>query len=344
MSILVTGGAGYIGSHACVELLQAGYEAVVVDNLCNSSGESLKRVQEITGKTLKFYKADLCDDMALKKLFQNENIEAVMHFSGLKAVGESVSIPLRYYRNNIAGTLVLCEAMQQFNVKNIIFSSSATVYGDPDKVPITEEFPLKATNPYGRTKLMIEEILRDLHVADKNWNIAVLRYFNPVGAHSSGLIGEAPNGIPNNLVPYITQVAIGKRKELNIYGKDYPTPDGTGVRDYIHVTDLVLGHLKALEKLKTKPGIVTCNLGTGKGYSVLEMLQAFSKACGRDIPYKFVPRRPGDVATCYADPSRARDELGWTATKDLGEMCADSWLWQQKNPDGYNTWVRKKIL
>lgn len=335
MAILVTGGAGYIGSHACVELLTAGYDVAVIDNLSNSKEESIKRIQEITGKTLKFYKADLLDRETLDNIFGEQNFDAVMHFAGLKAVGESVSIPLKYYYNNITGTLILCEVMKKHGVKSLVFSSSATVYGDPHKVPISENFPLSATNPYGRTKLMIEEILRDMHEAENDWNIAILRYFNPVGAHASGKIGEDPNGIPNNLVPYITQVAIGKLKQLSIYGDDYATSDGTGVRDYIHVVDLVLGHLKALEKLKTNPGIVTYNLGTGRGFSVLEMVKAFSKASGREIPYKTVGRRPGDIAECYADPSKAADELGWSAKKSIGQMCEDSWRWQLNNPNGY---------
>lgn len=335
MSILVTGGSGYIGSHACLELLQAGCEVVAIDNLSNSKEESLKRVQEIAGKALKFYKADLRNRDELENIFEKEGIEAVMHFAGLKAVGESVTMPLSYYQNNITGTLTLCSVMQKFNIKRLIFSSSATVYGDPHKVPIREDFPLSAANPYGRTKLMIEEILRDLHIADKAWNIIILRYFNPVGAHKSGLIGEDPNGIPNNLIPYISQVAVGKLNYLNIYGNDYSTKDGTGVRDYIHVTDLVLGHIKALEKLNSGPGLETYNLGTGKGYSVLEMVEAFSRVSGREIPYKIVEKRPGDIAACYADPSKAFKELGWSATKFLDEMCTDSWRWQQKNPNGF---------
>ena len=335
MKILVTGGAGYIGSHACVELLNAGYEVVVVDNLSNSKEEALRRVEEITGKSLKFYKADLLDSQALDTIFKEESIDAVMHFAGLKAVGESVSIPLHYYHNNITGTLLLCEAMQKYGVKNMVFSSSATVYGDPSRVPITEDFPLSATNPYGQTKLMIEQILRDLYKSDNSFNIAILRYFNPVGAHKSGLIGEDPKGIPNNLVPYITQVAAGKLDELKVFGNDYPTPDGTGVRDYIHVVDLVLGHLKALDKLMTNPGVVTYNLGTGKGYSVLEMVNAFRKVTGKPIPYKIVDRRPGDIASCYADPSKANKELGWRATRGLEEMCQDAWRWQSNNPNGY---------
>ncbi len=335
MSVLVTGGAGYIGSHTCVELLAAGYDVVVADNLSNSKEESLKRVQDISEKPLKFYKVDLLDKPTLEEIFKRESIEAVIHFAGLKAVGESVSIPLRYYHNNITGTLTLCELMQKYGVKNLVFSSSATVYGDPHAVPITEEFPLSATNPYGRTKLMIEEILRDLSVADPSWNIAILRYFNPIGAHPSGRIGEDPNGIPNNLVPYITQVAVGKLKALNVFGDDYDTPDGTGVRDYIHVVDLALGHLKALEKLQSKPGVVTYNLGTGQGYSVLEVVKAFSKVLGRDVPYHVVARRPGDIAMCYANPEKANQEMGWTAKRGLDEMCSDSWRWQQNNPQGY---------
>ena len=335
MSILVTGGAGYIGSHACVELLKAGYKICVVDNLCNSKEESLKRVQEISGKSFPFYKADLMNREAMEDIFKNENIEAVMHFAGLKSVGESVSIPLRYYTNNITGTLILCEVMKKFKVKNLVFSSSATVYGDPHTVPITEDFPLSATNPYGRTKLMIEEILRDLYKEDQTWNIAILSYFNPVGAHISGYIGEDPNGIPNNLVPFITQVAVGKLKTLNVFGDDYPTIDGTGVRDYIHVVDLVLGHLKALKKIKKNSGVVTYNLGTGQGYSVLQMIEAFSKASGKEIPYKISARRAGDIATCYADTSKAKEELDWSAQKGIDEMCGDSWRWQMNNPNGF---------
>lgn len=341
MAILVTGGAGYIGSHTCVELLASGYDIVVVDNLLNSKKESINRIHEITGMPLKFIKADLLDKEALESVFKQFQIETVVHFAGLKAVGESVSIPLRYYQNNIAGSLVLCELMQKYNVKNIVYSSSATVYGDPASVPITEDFPLHPENPYGRTKLMIEEILRDLYVSDKEWNILILRYFNPVGAHFSGRIGEDPNGIPNNLIPYISQVAVGKLKELKIFGNNYPTPDGTGIRDYIHVTDLALGHLKAIEKLKYNPGVEVYNLGTGRGYSVLEMVAAFSKACGRDIPYRIVDRRPGDIATCYADPSKAEKELGWQAGKGIEEMCADTWRWQSDNPDGYREGVEE---
>jgi UDP-glucose 4-epimerase len=335
MKILVTGGAGYIGSHACIELLQAGYDVVVVDNLSNSKEEALKRVIKITGKALKFYNVSLLDRNALDEIFKMENIDAVMHFAGLKAVGESVAIPLRYYHNNITGTLILCEIMKKHEVYNLVFSSSATVYGDPSRVPITEDMPLSATNPYGRTKLMIEEILRDLYKSDNSWNIAILRYFNPVGAHKSGLIGEDPNGIPNNLVPYIAQVAVGKLDKVKVFGNDYPTKDGTGVRDYIHITDLVLGHIKALEKLMTNPGVVTYNLGTGQGYSVLEMIKAFGKASGKEIKYELVARRPGDIASCYSDPSKAKNELGWVAEKGLDEMCQDSWRWQKNNPNGY---------
>ncbi len=335
MRILVTGGAGYIGSHACVELLNAGYDVTVVDNLLNSKEESLRRVQEITGKTLEFYPVDLLDKEALNGIFDAKKIDAVIHFAGLKAVGESVSIPLRYYHNNITGTLNLCEVMAAHNVKQLVFSSSATVYGDPHTVPITEDFPTSATNPYGWTKWMIEQMLRDLYRADKTWNIALLRYFNPIGAHASGRIGEDPNGIPNNLLPYIAQVAVGKLPKVSVFGSDYPTPDGTGVRDYIHVVDLSVGHVKALEKLQTLPGLVTYNLGTGNGYSVLQVIAAFEKACGKPIPHHIVARRPGDVAACYADPAKAKAELGWVATRGIEEMCVDSWAWQSKNPNGY---------
>ncbi len=335
MKILVTGGAGYIGSHTCLELLQAGHEVTVVDNLSNSKEESLRRVKEITGKKLDFHRVDLLDREALDQVFAGTPINAVIHFAGLKAVGESVKIPLDYYHNNITGTLILCEVMGKHGVKNLVFSSSATVYGDPASVPITEDFPLGATNPYGRTKLMIEEILRDWQVSDNSLNIALLRYFNPVGAHPSGRIGEDPNGIPNNLLPFISQVAVGKLPRLRVFGGDYPTRDGTGVRDYIHVVDLAIGHLRALEKLRENPGIVTYNLGTGRGYSVLEMVAAYEKAAGRTIPYEIVGRRPGDVAECYADPARAREELGWTAGREVEEMCADTWRWQSGNPEGY---------
>jgi UDP-glucose 4-epimerase len=335
MRILATGGAGYIGSHTCLELLQAGYDVAVVDNLSNSKQESLNRVQKITGRSLSFYRADLLDKEALSGVFRKHGFDAVIHFAGLKAVEESIQVPLRYYHNNLTGTLILCEVMKEFGVRKIVFSSSATVYGNPEKVPITEDFPLSPTNPYGRTKWVIEEILRDLFAADPSWQIALLRYFNPVGAHESGQIGEDPNGIPNNLFPYIAQVAVGKLKELQVFGNDYPTPDGTGVRDYIHIVDLSRGHLKALEKLQNNPGLVTLNLGTGRGYSVLEAVGAFTKACGKPIPYRIVGRRPGDVASCYADASLARRELGWEATKGLTEMCADAWRWQLNNPSGY---------
>ena len=335
MKILVTGGAGYIGSHTCVELLDAGYEVAVVDNLSNSCEESLKRVEKITGKTFKFYKEDLCDLDAVEKIFNDDKFDAVIHFAGLKAVGESVAIPLSYYENNIGSTLNLCKVMAKHGCKKLVFSSSATVYGNPHTVPITEDFPLHCTNPYGRTKLMIEEILRDLYVSDNEWDIALLRYFNPVGAHESGLIGEDPTGIPNNLMPYISQVAVGKRPYLNVFGDDYETPDGTGVRDYIHVVDLSIGHLKALEKISEKVGVVTYNLGTGSGYSVLDMVKAFSKACGKDVAYKIAPRRPGDIAKCYADPKKAKEELGFEAVKTLEDMCNDTWKWQSNNPDGY---------
>jgi len=334
--ILVTGGAGYIGSHTIIQLLEADYQVVVIDNLSNSKLEALNRVEEITEKKLKFYKTDLLDKPTLENVFANEKIDSVIHFAGLKAVGESVEVPLKYYHNNITGTLNLCEVMKKFVVKNLVFSSSATVYGDPHKVPITEDFPLNVTNPYGRTKLMIEEILGDLYKADEKMNIAVLRYFNPVGAHPSGKIGEDPNGIPNNLVPYISQVAVGKREELSVFGDDYNTYDGTGVRDYIHVVDLADGHLKALEKLDEKPGLVIYNLGTGNGYSVIDIVKNYQAACGRKIAYKIVERRAGDIAECYANSEKAEKELGWKAKRGISEMCKDSWNWQQKNPEGYN--------
>lgn len=336
MNVLVTGGAGYIGSHTCVQLLEAGYDVVIVDNLCNSSAEAVKRVAALTGKEPAFYETDLRDEDALDEIFSSHNIDAVIHFAGLKAVGESVAMPLAYYENNIGSTLSLCKIMAKHNVKKIVFSSSATVYGKPESVPIREDFPLSCTNPYGRTKLMIEEILRDLYVSDNEWDIALLRYFNPVGAHKSGMLGEDPKGIPNNLMPFISQVAIGKLECLNVFGNDYDTPDGTGVRDYIHVIDLADGHLKALEKLRDHVGVVTYNLGTGHGYSVLDMVKAFEKACGKPLPYKICDRRPGDIAACYADPAKAKAELGFEAVHTLEEMCADTWCWQQKNPDGYN--------
>ncbi len=335
MKILVTGGAGYIGSHTAVELLNAGHDVVVVDNLSNSKEESLARIREITGRDFLFYKADLCDKPALQDIFRNNPVDAVIHFAGLKAVGESVQKPLEYFSNNVYGTLCLCEVMRDNNVKKIVFSSSATVYGDPHKVPITEDFPLSATNPYGRSKLFIEEILRDLYVSDSSWDITLLRYFNPVGAHSSGRIGEDPNDIPNNLVPYISQVAIGKLEILSVFGNDYPTHDGTGVRDYIHVVDLATGHLRAIDKIESKTGVRVYNLGTGRGYSVLEMVEAFKKASGREIPYRITDRRPGDIAACFADPTLARNELNWVAEKGIDEMCTDTWRWQSLNPNGY---------
>ncbi len=337
MKVLVTGGAGYIGSHTCVELLNAGHDVVVVDNLSNSHPEALRRVEEITGRSVAFHQVDICDKEAMGAIFENNGIDAVIHFAGLKAVGESVAKPELYYHNNVYGTLVLCEAMAANDVFNIVFSSSATVYGDPATVPITEEFPLSATNPYGRTKLMIEEILRDFHQADNRWNAILLRYFNPVGAHESGRIGEDPNDIPNNLCPYISQVAVGKLQQLSVFGDDYDTADGTGVRDYIHVVDLALGHLKALEKLADNPGAVAYNLGTGKGYSVLEMVAAFEKAAGVKIPYQIVDRRSGDVASCYADPAFAAKELNWQASRGVEEMTNDSWRWQKNNPNGYKS-------
>ncbi len=337
MSILVTGGAGYIGSHTCVELLNSGYRVVVIDNLCNSSVEALKRVEKITGKAITFYHNDLLDQDALDHIFKKEEITAVIHFAGLKAVGESVLKPLEYYYNNLTGTLILCDAMKKYNVKKLIFSSSATVYGHVSSVPITEDFPLSVTNPYGRTKLMIEEILRDVFVSDPEWNIILLRYFNPIGAHKSGMIGENPTGIPNNLLPYITQVAVGKLEKLRVYGNDYATKDGTGVRDYIHVVDLALGHVKALSKLQEEKGVFTYNLGTGTGYSVLEVLHSFEEVCGKKIPYEIEARRPGDIDFCYADATLARKELGWEAKMSLKEMCEDSWRWQVNNPNGYDS-------
>lgn len=338
MSILVTGGAGYIGSHTCLELLKAGYEVVVADNLCNSSEEAVKRVEKIAGKPVKFYQADILDREALNKIFDTEEIDSVIHFAGLKAVGESVAKPLEYYHNNITGTLILCDVMRNHGVKNIVLSSSATVYGDPAFVPITEDCPKgQITNPYGQTKSMLEQILTDFHVADPEWNVVLLRYFNPIGAHESGLIGEDPKGIPNNLVPYIAQVAVGKLQCLGVFGNDYPTHDGTGVRDYIHVVDLAVGHVKALKKIEEKAGVCIYNLGTGKGYSVLDVVKAYEKACGREIKYEIKPRRPGDIATCYADASKAREELGWEAERGIEEMCADSWRWQSANPDGYRS-------
>ncbi len=335
MAILVTGGAGYIGSHTCVALLNTGYEIVVVDNFSNSKPDALKRIEEITGKAFDFYQVDLLNAHALEKVFMSGEIEAVIHFAGLKAVGESVTMPLKYYHNNITGTLNLCEIMEKYNVKTIVFSSSATVYGNPKSVPIKEDAPLSTSNPYGRTKWMIEEILRDVYASHKDWHIALLRYFNPIGAHESGKIGEDPNGIPNNLMPFITQVAVGKREKLSIFGSDYDTHDGTGVRDYIHVVDLAQGHLKALEKTMAITGVETYNLGTGIGYSVLDVVNSFEKATGQKIPYVLVDRRPGDIDKCYADPTKAYKELGWKAKSDLEAMCRDSWKWQKNNPEGY---------
>ena len=337
MSILVTGAAGYIGSHTCVELLQSGYEVVAVDNLVNASREALRRVERITGKTVLFYQTDACDPAALEAVFAaNPGVTAVIHFAGLKAVGESVRKPLEYYTNNLESTLSLLQVMRRHRVRNLIFSSSATVYGDPASVPIREDFPVGGTtNPYGTSKLFIERILTDLCAADPELNVALLRYFNPIGAHASGLIGEDPRGIPNNLVPYIAQVASGKLEKLHVFGGDYPTPDGTGVRDYIHVVDLAKGHVAALKKLDQNCGLFICNLGTGRGYSVLEVLRAYEKACGRKLPYVVEGRRAGDIAACWADPTKARTELGWRAELGIDEMCASSWNWQRQNPNGY---------
>nr|WP_144920630.1 UDP-glucose 4-epimerase GalE [Paenibacillus bovis] len=335
MPILVTGGAGYIGSHTCVELLKTGAEVIILDNFANSKAVLLERLQQITGQQIPHYQVNLIDKTEIDRVFTENKIEAVIHLAGLKAVGESVAKPLHYYHHNLVSTINLCEVMSNHNVKNLVFSSSATVYGTPDEVPIPETARLQATNPYGRTKLMIEEILRDLYVADPEWSISLLRYFNPIGAHESGLIGEDPTGIPNNLMPYITQVAVGKRRELQVFGNDYPTKDGTGVRDYIHVVDLAKGHVAALEKVMHSTGIDAYNLGTGHGYSVLELVTAFEKASGVKIPYKIVERRPGDIATCYADVEKARTYLNWQAEKGIEEMCKDAWRWQRNNPDGY---------
>lgn len=335
MNILVTGGAGYIGSHTAVELINAGYEVVIVDNLCNSSSIVLDRIEEITGKSVKFYEIDTRDSEKLRVVFEENKIDAVIHFAALKAVGESVEKPLDYYDNNLINTLTVLKLMREFGVDKFVFSSSATVYGSPKTCPIKEDFPLSTTNPYGTTKLMIEDMLRDICKANKDFNVAILRYFNPIGAHESGLIGEEPNGIPNNLMPYITKVAVGQLKQLSVFGDDYDTHDGTGVRDYIHVVDLANGHVKALEKLNQKPGLVTYNLGTGTGYSVLDLVKAFEKASKVEIPYKIVERRPGDIAMCYADPTKAKEELGWVAKYDVNKMCKDSWNWQSKNPNGY---------
>ena len=336
MAILVTGGTGYIGSHTVVELQNSGYDVVVCDNLSNSSEKSLERIQMITGKPVKFYLADIRDRAAMNQIFDNESIDSVIHFAGLKAVGESVAKPWEYYDNNITGTLTLLDVMRRHGVKNIIFSSSATVYGDPAFVPITEECPKgQCTNPYGWTKSMLEQILTDIQKADPAWNVVLLRYFNPIGAHKSGLLGEDPNGIPNNLMPYVTQVAIGKRPELGVFGNDYDTHDGTGVRDYIHVVDLAVGHVKALIKIEEKAGLKIYNLGTGNGYSVLDIVHNFESATGVHVPYSIQPRRPGDIATCYASADKAKEELGWVAENDIRDMCADSWKWQQMNPNGY---------
>ena len=338
MKILVTGGAGYIGSHTCVELLEAGYEVVIADNLYNASLKAVERIGEITGKTPVFYQADLCDREAMEKIFSEYRFDAVIHFAGYKAVGESVQKPIEYYTNNLYGTLTLTDLMRKHGVKKIIFSSSATVYGDPAFVPITEECPKGAcTNPYGWTKWMLEQILTDIRTSDPEWSVILLRYFNPIGAHPSGRIGEDPKGIPNNLVPYVAQVAVGKLPELGVFGGDYDTPDGTGVRDYIHVVDLARGHVKALDKLKEENAVRIYNLGTGNGYSVLEVVHAFEKACGHEIPYSIKPRRAGDIAECYCDPGKAKEELGWEAEYGIDEMCADSWRWQRMNPDGYRT-------
>ncbi|SMM98536.1 UDP-glucose 4-epimerase [uncultured Candidatus Thioglobus sp.] len=336
MKILVTGGAGYIGTHTCIELIDAGYEVVVVDNLCNASLEGLKRVEGIVGREIPFYQVDVRDKQALINVFEQHQIDAVIHFAGLKAVGESVEKPIEYYDNNVGGTFILAEVMRDFNCKSFVFSSSATVYGDPHTVPIKEDFPLSVTNPYGRSKLMVEDFLQDVFVADDAWHIALLRYFNPVGAHESGLIGEDPNGMPNNLMPYISQVAVGKLEKLSIFGSDYNTPDGTGVRDYIHVVDLAKGHVKALQALQKKPQMLIVNLGTGNGYSVLDMLKAFEKASGKTVAYEIVARRAGDIAACYADPSLAKQLLDWQAENNLEQMCEDTWRWQSQNPKGFD--------
>lgn len=334
--VLVTGGAGYIGSHTCIELMAAGHRVVALDNLCNSKGESLARVERIAGRALDaFVQADVRDREVLRTVFRRHQIDAVIHFAGLKAVGESVAKPLDYYDNNVSGTVALCEVMAEAGVKTLAFSSSATVYGDPASVPIREDFPTGPTNPYGRSKWMVEHVLRDLSAADSSWRIALLRYFNPVGAHESGLIGEDPNGLPNNLMPFVSQVAVGKLPELRVFGGDWPTPDGTGVRDYIHVLDLAQGHVKAIDYLAANPGLLTVNLGTGRGYSVIEVVRAFERASGRAIPFRIVDRRPGDIAQCYADPESANRLLGWVARRDIAQMCADAWKWQSDNPQGY---------
>ena len=335
MAVLVTGGAGYIGSHTVVQLLEDNREVVIVDDLSNSSPKVIDRIEAITGKRPKFYEVNILDEEKMEEIFKENEIDSVIHFAGFKAVGESVAKPLAYYTNNLTTTLIVLNLMKKYGVRNFVFSSSATVYGDPHTCPILETFPLSATNPYGRTKLMIEEMLVDICKADKELNVALLRYFNPVGAHESGTIGEEPNGIPNNLMPYITKVAVGKLEKLSVFGNDYNTPDGTGVRDYIHVVDLALGHVKAIKKLEAKEGVSIYNLGTGNGYSVLQMVKAMEKACGHEIPYEIKPRREGDIATCYADPSKAKRELGWEAQRGLDEMCEDSWRWQSQNPNGY---------
>ncbi|WP_274648621.1 UDP-glucose 4-epimerase GalE [Paenibacillus humicola] len=336
MSILVTGGAGYIGSHTCIELLEAGYDLVVIDNFANSKPEALNRIARIAGKPFAFYELDLLDRLGLDELFARHRIEAVIHFAGLKAVGESVQLPLTYYQTNVASTLILCEVMRKYGVHKLVFSSSATVYGAPERVPIGENASIGATNPYGRTKQMIEQMLQDLAAADPSWGISILRYFNPIGAHKSGMIGENPSGVPNNLMPYISQVAVGRLQELKVFGNDYSTPDGTGVRDYIHVVDLAGGHLRSLERIMRHTGVDVYNLGTGRGYSVLEMIAAFERVTGRKVPYTFAPRRPGDIAVCYADTAKANRELGWAAVRGLEEMCEDTWRWQAGNPEGYN--------
>lgn len=336
MKVLVTGGAGFIASHTNVELLNAGYDIVVVDNLVNSSKESIRRVEKLTGKQITFYEEDICNENVMDEIFAKEKFDAVIHFAGLKAVGESCEKPLEYFDNNLCGTICLLKIMRKYGVKSLVFSSSATVYGLPERVPITEEFPLSVSNPYGRTKLIIEDMLRDLYQSDSSWNIALLRYFNPIGAHESGEIGEDPNGIPNNLLPYVAKVASGQLECVRVFGNDYNTPDGTGVRDYIHVVDLATGHIRALEKLQQNPGLVTYNLGTGIGYSVLDIIHNFEKACKKQIPYKIVERRPGDIDICYADASKAKKELGWEAVRDIDKMCEDAWRWQSKNPNGYH--------
>jgi len=338
MKILVTGGTGYIGSHTCIELIQSGYEVVVVDNLCNSSLESLRRVESIVGRSIPFHKVDVRDKSALIEVFKQYLIAGVIHFAGLKNVSESIEKPIEYYDTNVSGTTILAEVMRKFNCKTFVFSSSATVYGNPHTVPIEENFPLSATNPYGRSKLIIEDFLQDVFVADETWHIALLRYFNPIGAHKSGLIGEDPNDIPNNLMPYISQVAVGKLEKLSVFGGDYDTPDGTGVRDYIHVVDLAKGHVKALKTLESRPQMLTVNLGTGNGYSVLDLVKAFEKASGKNIPYQIIDRRPGDIATCYSNPNSAAKKIGWKAELKLDEMCKDTWRWQSQNPNGYSSY------